>query len=118
MRNVFPKIKSKYGGYTVRILFHDENRGERFFDSEWSVCDYLEPGRFTLGCGVNWEGRPNPDDPAARSIGQALQVGDTVSVCPTLWNMRGRKATKSYAVRVAAVETDEHGGVVVNYEAP
>ena len=114
-KNIFPKIKTKSGGYTCHIRFMDEARGERYFDTEWSVCGYSTPGRFSLSCAVSYDGRMLPTEEAINTIGKALRKGEVIVVQVTRWSMRGRSESKSVAVKVIEISRDT--AVAIAYEA-
>jgi len=111
-KNIFPKIKTKGGGYTVGIRFMDEARGERYFDTEWSVTAWHEAGSFSIPCPVSYNGRMIWQDPAGNSIGRDIRVGDTLSLTITRWSMRGRSETLGRSITVKAVAVGDAGDYV------
>jgi|TARA_R110000824_G_scaffold89320_8_gene219092 hypothetical protein len=117
MKNLFAKITTRGGGYTVRIRFNDEARGERYFDTEFGVHAYQTPGAFSLTNVVSWNGH-NTETSAANTIGHDLRVGDLLTVSAQRWSMRGRAKVVSKLIRVTALESVEGapGFVRVSYE--
>lgn len=114
LKNLFPKIKR--GGYSVQIRFMDEQRGERYFDSEWAVFNYGAAGLFTLRCGLNYRGEFDWNRPAAQSIGLALRAGDRVSISVTKHGQIGRpRYVGGRLVQITAVESQADGTVLVSY---
>ena len=117
MKNLFPKITR--GGYTVRIHFMDESRGERYFDSEWGVHGESEAGRFNLTCPVDYRGFNCHDNPSINSIGKSIRVGDSVAVHPSKWNMRGKRSIPGRTVVITSVVLNrETGFTELGYSYP
>lgn len=109
---VFPKLDR--GGYTARIHFRDEARGERHFDSSWGVFK-VQPGEFTLYSKMSGD-RPT-DTKASTSIGKDLKVGDQIQVLPTKWTMRGRKDLPGKTVEITGVHHQEDGSVRITHNS-
>ena len=114
IKNLFPTLKR--GGYTCRIRFMDESRGERYFDSEWGVHLFTIAGQFILTAPVNYQGFTNHDNPSGNSIGKSIQAGDSVYIQPTKWNMRGRTPIAGRNVKITNIKIDENGFTELTYE--
>ena len=116
LKNLFPKLTR--GGYTVRIHFMDEGRGERYFDSEWGVHGEGEAGRFNLTNLIDYKGYPT-SSLSANTIGGSIRVGDTLAVHPSKWNMRGKKPVPSRTVVITSVVLNKETGFTeLGYEYP
>ncbi len=113
MKALFPK--TKVGGYTARIRFNDEARGERFFDAEWSVGK-IDKGTFTLFHAVNFRGNNVYEAPAGQTIGQFFRKGDRISLSITKHTPRGRSHVPGRAIEILAVEINEDKTVRVVYQ--
>lgn len=116
MKNLFPKITTKTGGYTARIRFMDEARGELYFDTEFGVLAYQTPGTFMLTIVTRHDGGFT-ETTAQETIGQHLRAGDQVTVLVQRWSMRGRAKQTAKTIHVHAVENvkDTPGFVLVRY---
>jgi hypothetical protein len=113
MKNLFPALKR--GGYSIRVRFPDEGRGERFFDTRWCVSLTHAAGTFRIDCEVDYQGWTVHDRPAAPTLGQALRVGDRVVIAIDRHTCRGCRPLPGRAVTVTGVQTTDGGGVVLTY---
>lgn len=117
MKNLFPKFTGRYGGYIVRVLFPDEGRGERFFDSWWVAFQVDTPGRFRLSLAVDHRGEWIHSSPANTTIGPAIRVGDQFIVHVNRLTPRGQRHIHSRFIEVKAVTlADNH--VEIEYVYP
>lgn len=106
---VFPPLKR--GGYTARFRFMDEARGERFFDTEFSISVHPasvprppQSNQFYVDCEVDYQGRINYSAPASATLASALTTGTRVLVYPRIHNMRGIREGIPHSIKVVAVE--------------
>jgi hypothetical protein len=118
MKNLFPKLRNGRGGYLCRIHFYDEGRGERYFDTEWSVYNETVAGSFTIAYPVDFRGSFVFNNPAGSSIGEAIKVGTCFTVHPIKCNMRGHVQQAGRQIVVTAIEIDEDKQVILSYEYP
>ena len=114
-RKLFPKIQSKYGGYSVKIHFPDEDRGERYFDTEWDVSTRKENAsyKFAIQRPMDFRGEIDLDQRPADSIGNDLRVGETITVHVTRWNTRGRTHVGSHLIRITGLHQNRDGSGIV-----
>jgi hypothetical protein len=109
LKNAFPSSKS--GGYTARVRFSDETRGEKYFDTEWDISNHDTAGEFTIRGMTTWDGRLL-HDPAAfsgLSIGREIKVGDRLSLGIRKWGRTGRPRNLAAMITVTGVEIVESG---------
>ena len=115
IKNLFPKISR--GGFTVRLRFQDETRGEMYFDSEWDTHDRDVSGRFAITFPVDYRGNIIHDRPSINSIGRQIRVGDLIHVEPTKWTTRGRRPLAGRTVRITSVVLNQETGFTeLSYE--
>lgn len=106
--------KGKSGGYVVHFMFSDETRGERFFDTRFSVGPESTAGRFQVGrmvtasggFGASWE---------YTGIDKALKVGERISLVFFWYGLKGNRIAARIQPRVKALSVDEKGWLVVEY---
>jgi len=116
MKNLFPKITTKSGGYTTRVRFNDEARGERYFDTEYGVHAWQQPGSFVLTCVITHDGH-HTECTAGSTIGKDLRVGDQITLMVQRWSMRGRAKQMGATIYVTGLETvvNADGFVLIRY---
>ena len=106
---LFPSLKR--GGYSCRITFRDEARGERYFDSEWSVIA-IDANRFALNRSMGFKGSYGETKPAG-TIGKAIRVGDVVGIRVRRWTMRSVVDLPIVSIKIESAEIIADGRVLV-----
>lgn len=115
-KTLFPAINK--GGYVIAIRFLDEHRGERFFDTRWSV--HLPAARqineFGLYSTVNFRYENNHDDKAADRLRGVLKIGDQVSISVEKLTSRGRSFPKTGRMIKVTNLREVSGVLMIAYE--
>jgi hypothetical protein len=109
---LFPKIKR--GGYTCKLRFSDEGRGEMWFDTEWDMRTEGKPDRLVLIGVIDHRGFPV--EFGGKVVDRlSVNVGDQVTVQPIHHTMRGRKFLPSRTITITQLAR-EPGFLTLDFE--
>ena len=117
---LFPKLPNGRGGFTLKVHFSDEARGERYFDTEWDIRGTVSPDMIHFHGMVDYRGfRAKNGLPPSMTIGKSFRVGDLLTVYVTKWNTRGRTELPARTIRVTSVYMNQTStSVSIGYEFP
>jgi len=106
------------GGFSVRLGFTDESRGEAFFDSHFSVRGVSKKNEVSLGGYIDYQGREDWDSMSVAHgrLQNALRPGTVLTMSPRLFNRRGTRDMSSFTAIINKVEADkENNALRVSY---
>lgn len=106
------KRGGKYGSHSVVFRFPDENRGEKFFDTKFSVVSG-GPGKIVIGSTI--EGGKYAKGADKTGIKEALKPGTILTLNPSWVSPRGEKYIKPIKVKIDSVEESEYNSFTIKY---
>ncbi len=105
--------KMKKGSCSVRFRFLDENRGERFFDSEFDVDFSSQVGKLIITYLVDHQGFTGKAA-SETGIAKALTSGTLVTIYPSNWNRKGKRPLPPVTILVENSKADQES-VIIKY---
>jgi hypothetical protein len=102
------------GGYSVRLGFTDEHRGESFFDSRYGAMHGSGPGEVIIGPKIDYRGnfdwKSHESGVESSALQRALTPGTVLRLEPQWMHRRGVKEMPAIRVRINSVEPIDKTG--------
>ena len=104
------------GGFGAYFRFNDESRGERFFDTEYSIFR-PKPGEVVIGPVVyNGYYRHNTARADLQSMMSAMSPGTSVMITPTFQSPRSTRRFPPINAKVVSTEwVNDNTGILLKY---